>query len=98
MALSKLQKYILRQGLENRRVSKNALDKFYFKEPKPPKKEDRLNIITKSMERLIKRGLIKGVGVKTAEKWFIKELILTPLGIKQAKLLLGRQIKLPFKK
>ncbi|MEK7167621.1 MAG: hypothetical protein AAB791_01310 [Patescibacteria group bacterium] len=95
MTLSKLQKYILRQGLEGR-VSKNILEKFYLKEPRPPK--DKLDVITKSAERLIKRGLIKGVGIKTAERWFIRELILTPSGIKQAKLLLGRQIKLPFKK
>ncbi len=93
MLLSDLQKYILRQGLGSRtgRVPKAVLEKFYASVKNSPKTEDRINIITKSAERLISRGLIRGVGVKTAEKWFIKEVILTPAGKKAARELWGKQ-------
>lgn len=100
MKLSNLQKYILKKGLESRsyRVSKNIFDKFYSAKKKKPKPEDQISIITKSVERLIKKGLIKGIGIKTAEKWFIKEVALTRVGIKKAKELLGKQQELPLKK
>lgn len=100
MILSNLQKYILRHGLESRnyRVGKNVLLEFYAKQKNPPSSEDQLSSITKSVERLIKRSLLKGAGIKTSEKWFIKEVILTPQGIRQAKELLGRQQQIPFKK
>ncbi|MFA5029644.1 MAG: hypothetical protein WC518_02730 [Patescibacteria group bacterium] len=99
MALSSLQKYVLRQGLESKKraVSKTVLNNFYLSQKQPPKKIDQENVITKSVERLIGRGLIKGVGIKTAQKWFIKEVILTPAGLRTAKKLLGEQQALPLK-
>lgn len=99
MSLSELQKYILLQGLENKsgRVSKKILDKFYARQDSPPQKEDQVKIITKSVERLIHRGLARGQGLKTAEKWFIQEVILTRAGHKKAKELLGQQPPLPLK-
>ena len=99
MKLSSLQKYILKEGSANKgyKVLKKDLEKFYLSRKKAPKIVDRLNIITKSVERLIKKSLIRGVGIKTAEKWFIKEIILTPLGRKKARELLGKQEKLPLR-
>ena len=99
MTLSNLQKYILNKGLEGRghTVTKAVLKKFYAAKKNQPKDEDQLNIITKSVERLIKKGLVNGVGTKTAEKWFIKEVILTKKGLKKAKELLGQQQELPLK-
>ncbi|MDO8669128.1 MAG: hypothetical protein Q7K65_02450 [Candidatus Buchananbacteria bacterium] len=100
MVLSGLQKYILKKGLEGEKntVNKAVLKRFYVGQKISPSEEDKLNIITKSVDKLIKRGLIRGVGIKTAKKWFIKEVVLTKEGTKKAKELLGRQQKLPFKK
>lgn len=99
MPLSQLQKYILRAGLESKKyaVSKSVLIKFYQGLKNPPKAADQIGIITKSVERLIGKGMVKGVGTKTAEKWFIKEVILTASGKKKARELLGKQAQLPFK-
>ena len=99
MPLSALQKYILRQGLggKKRSVPKERLLNFYADKSAKPKLEDQINIITKSAERLINSGLARGLGIKTAEKWFIREVILTPLVVKRARQLLGRQQELPFK-
>lgn len=98
MALSSLQKYILKKGLEGEKnaVGKAVLRKFYITQKRPPEVEDQINIITKSVEKLIQKGLVNGVGVKTTKKWFIKEVILTKKGLKKAKELLGRQQELPF--
>lgn len=100
MPFSGLQKYILLKGLENKKhsVPKKILAKFYVGRKNSPKNSDQTDIITKSAERLIKKGLAKGVGVKTAEKWFVSELIITRPGIKVAKDFLGKQQKLPFNK
>jgi len=99
MPLSKLQRYILKKGLESRHfsVSKKVLLDFYAKEKNPPNTKDQIGIITKSVERLINRRLIRGYGIKTAEKWFISQVTLTLIGRKQARELLGKQEKLPFK-
>ena len=98
--LSSLQKYILLQGLGSKKysVSKRVLINFYKDKKKKPKQPDQITIITRSVERLISNGLVKGIGTKTKDKWFIKEVVLTALGIKEAKKLLGQQQKLPFKK
>ena len=62
------------------------------------KKEDRVNIITKSLERLIDHGMLIGYGVRTTKKWFIKNVKLTPLGRKKWVQWLGsRQTKLPLR-
>ena len=98
MKLSNLQKYILLRGFENRsKVSKKDLIKYYSDRKIKPKLEDQVNIITKSVERLIERGLVRGKGMKTKDKWFIFEVLLTKMGRLEAKKLLGQQQKLPLK-
>jgi hypothetical protein len=95
MRLSALQKYILRQGyFEKKRLSRAKLNGFYSNQKNPPKKEDQTNIITKSIERLINKGLLVGYGVRTTEKWFIKEVRLSRKGRREGKELLGKQQKL----
>jgi hypothetical protein len=100
MKLSTLQKYILKEILFSKkpRVDRKIFNKFYSKQKNPPKADIRTNIITKSIERLIDKGLIVGFGEKTQHKLFIDKVRLTPQGRKTAQLLLGRQEQLPFKK
>jgi hypothetical protein len=99
MKLSKLQKYILKHCFETRdnRVSKSKIFAFYNKKKKKPQLKDIITIVTKSVERLIRKELIVGYGYKTAHKWFIREVKLTPKGKKIAKALFGTQQKLPLK-
>lgn len=84
-----MQKHILRQCyiLKPRgRVPRNKVEGF-FKIP-------RIKIITRSIERLIDRGLLNGYGMRTPEKWFISEIGLTQEGKKQARQIFGKQAKL----
>lgn len=99
MKLSTLQKYILKQCIQSndKIISKSVLEKFYGGKSNNYKPKDVINIITKSVERLIKKELVIGYGWKTSHKWFIKEVKLTPKGIKVAKNLFGVQQKLPLK-
>lgn len=99
MKLSALQKYILKQCLQtkDRIISKGTLERFYNGKPSAPKQKDAINIITKSVDRLIKKELVTGYGVKTPHKWFIKQVKLTAKGAKVARSLFGVQQKLPFK-
>ncbi|MFA6215004.1 MAG: hypothetical protein WC768_00370 [Patescibacteria group bacterium] len=99
MKLSALQKYILKQCAQTKDkvISKATLEHFYGNKSKSPKAKDAINIITKSVERLIKKELVIGYGWKTPHKWFIKQVKLTPKGSKLAKSLFGFQQKLPFK-
>lgn len=99
MKLSGLQKYILKATLQNNkpRVSRNVFEKFYDNIKKSPAKKIRANIITKSIERLIDKGLLSGFGEKTQHKLFISHVKLTPRGKKEAQLLFGQQSKLPLK-
>jgi len=98
MKLSDLQKYILRQAwpTKDKTVSKNVLAKFYSNQKAPPPVKDIINVITKSVERLIKKELVIGYGWRTPHKWFIRQVRLTPKGKKVAKSLFGIQQKLPF--
>ena len=97
MKLSKLQKYILKQAYLSRgRLAKAKMLKFYDKYKKKPKHDDMVNIITKSVDRLIKKELLVGHGIKTAKKWFVREVKMTPRGRKWAKQIFGQQMKLPF--
>ena len=85
MKLSDLQKYILLISYENiGKTSKRTLFDYYKNKKKKPSKEDQLNIITKSIDRLIKKELIAGFGKKTSKKWFIEKIKLTPKGKKEA--------------
>ena len=56
-----------------------------------------LETITKSLERLIDKGLMIGYGRRTPEKWFIDEVQLTPAGRRAARITLGEQQRLPLK-
>jgi len=99
MRLSQLQKFILRSVYSARnKVKRNIFLKFYDKQKKKPKKEDQQGSVTRSMESLIKKGLMIGFGRRTPEKWFIEEVKLTSKGKKQIKKLNGKQQVLPFKK
>jgi len=99
MVLSELQKYILKTTLQSNkpRVSRNVFEKFYDNIKKSPAKKIRANIITKSIERLIDKGLIVGFGEKTQHKLFITQIRLTPIGKKAAQNLFGQQEKFSFK-
>ena len=100
MRLSSLQKYILINSFGQRGfiVSKKNLSAFYKNKKTKPKQRDITGIITKSVERLIDKELMVGVGVRTPHKWFIKEVRLTSKGRKIARELLGKQQQLPFNK
>ena len=98
MKLSHLQRYILLAGYgEKDKFGRGRLLKFYEKQKRKPKKEDRVNIITKSLERLIDNGFLTGYGMRTPKKWFIKEIKLTAAGRRAGKKLQGEQVPLPFK-
>jgi len=100
MRLSNLQKNILRQvwGSKKPKVQRGSFLSFYKKEQKIPNKILQTKIITKSLERLIEKGLLTGFGERTQYKWFIKEVKFTPQGKREAIKLLGVQTTLPFKK
>lgn len=99
MRLSPLQKYLLRTCYTTsaKVVTRLGFAKFYEGQKVKPKVGDMVNIITKSLESLIDKGLMVGYGVRTPEKWYIKEVRLTPLGRRVARKLLGEQQSLPFK-
>ncbi|KKU13269.1 MAG: hypothetical protein UX17_C0022G0002 [Parcubacteria group bacterium GW2011_GWC2_45_7] len=95
MRLSRLQRYILGVCFSiNGRVGRVHFPRFYEGETVRPK--DIVDTITKTLERLIDKGLMVGYGVRTPKKWYIKEVRLTPLGRKVAKRLQGEQQKLPL--
>src|SRR3989339_360989 len=98
MRLSNLQKYILinLHGSKGK-LKWSQLLRFYDKQKNPPKKDDQHGILTKSLERLIDKGLMIGYGRRTPEKWFIDEVKLTPRGRRTAKTLLGEQQHLPLR-
>ena len=99
MRLSALQKYILLQSIQSRKAlyARDDLHGFYRAMDRAPKNEDQQNSITKSLERLIDKGLIIGYGRRTPEKWFIDSIKLTPRGRQTAKTLLGEQQHLPLR-
>ena len=114
MRLSTLQKFILTECYSRKgRVKKNILLGFYDKrrydlcnsrdrisgiEQLLPSAKDQVDIITKSVESLIDKGLMVGYGVRTPKKWYIEEIRLMPKGRKIARRLLGEQQLLPFSK
>ena len=57
------------------------------------------SIVTRSIERLIARGLLAGYGLKTKEKLFIQSVRITPLGRRTvAAIQKHKQKLLPFAK
>jgi len=97
--LSALQKYILTVSFASRgrAVTKEALLDFY-RQAGQAKPDDVQGIVTRSVERLIERGLVTVRGTKTPKKLFITDVQLTPLGRKRARALLGEQQALPLRK
>ena|SRR3989339_684112 len=100
MPLSKLQKFILREalGAKQSKVPRQIFNKFYDKTKNPPDTKIRTKIITKSLERIINKGLATGFGEKTQYKLFITHLKLTAKGRKIALSLLGKQTQFIFNK
>jgi len=100
MRLSSLQKFILKQSWEYRKIKipRAVFETYYKNKKKKPNKKIQANNITRSIDRLIQRGLIMGYGEKTKHRLYIYEIRLAPAGRKTAKELLGKQTKLPFKK
>lgn len=99
MRLSDLQKFILKNIWRARpqHCSRRDFDFFYQNKKQPPDEELRVKIITKSLERLIDKGLIVAYGHKTQERFFIEEVKLTPQGRQLVKKLIDQQLKLPLK-
>lgn len=101
MPLSNLQKFILQKTWESNKtkISRDIFYSFYKNSKKVPSLKIQVNIVTKSIERLIERGILVGWATKTQHKLFITHIKLTPYGKKIAKKLLGQQAELPiFKK
>ena len=97
MAFSKLQKYIILECYARKgRCKKNNFIRFYDGEKRAPQKALRTKLVARSIERLIERGFLTGIGVRTREKWFIDEAALTRSGKAAARDLRGRQQRLPF--
>lgn len=99
MRLSELQKYILLECYNKKgfKLQRQTLVKFYNNQGKA-KHELQTKVITGSIENLIDKGFLIGYGIRTQQKWFIKTINLTQLGVKQAGKILTKQQKLPLKK
>ncbi|MBU1038742.1 hypothetical protein KKC17_00690 [Patescibacteria group bacterium] len=98
MHFSALQKYILKSCYLNStaKVPRLVFMKYYQNLTKAPKHDAQVGSVTKSLESLIDRSLLKGYGVRTPRKWFISEIKLTAVGKKVAKRLIGQQPPLPL--
>lgn len=96
MRLSPLQRYILRESYQRKqlRIDRKLFTAFYNTTKPPQSVQDSL---TRSLERLIDKGLMIGFGRRTPRKWFVEEVRLTPTGRKFAKVALGVQQRLPLK-
>ena len=109
MRLSLLQKFILRSVYESRvkRFPRDTFVQFYAERRgtsrldntrKYAENEDKVKVITKSIERLIDKEMMIGYGVRTPHKWYIHDVKLTAKGKREAKKLRGEQQILPFGK
>lgn len=108
---SLLQRHILKECFARKKdkVKRGAFATFYpVKSPQPGasakgggfnriNRKNQIDTLTKCLERLINRGLLVGYGTRTREKWFIREVRMTPLGRREwVKWIASRQAKLPF--
>lgn len=93
MRLSDLQRYILKQTYVHGPHCARSVFIAYYAKPT----ENEVKIITKSLERLITKGLLTGYGHKTAEKWFTEDVSFTPAGRRIAKAIIAQQQRLPLK-
>ncbi len=99
MTLSPLQRFIMLSAYDARgKLQRTRLTQFYSSQKAKPSSADQQRIITRSIERLIERGLLIGYGRRTPEKWFIDEVRITAAGKRLAKKSFGTQQSLPFKK
>jgi len=96
MRLGPLQKYILITGLGRKRISRNIFFGYYKGRKNAPSFDDRVNAITKALDKMIAHDFISADGVKTAEKFSIKTVRLTRRGRRKAKKLRGEQQALPL--
>lgn len=95
MRLSLLSRYMLNVCYQAKgKVGRKPFHAFY--EGKEARPKDVVDTVTKTLERLIDKGLLTGLGVRTPKKWYIKEVRLTPLGRRVAKKLQGEQQRLPL--
>jgi len=93
MRLSALQKKIILECYFNSgKISFEEIIKFY----KGKAIKNIKSIITKSLEKLIKKELISVIAKKTPHKLFIKEIKLTKIGRQLAKKILNQKQKLPL--
>jgi|GEM_PF-2542764 len=98
MRLGPLQKYILLVSRARRGwIGRDIFLDYYRRIKDKPKKEDRINAVTKAFEKMISHNLIVANGIKTSEKFFIHSIKLTPGGRKVAKEIIGSQQRLPIK-
>jgi len=97
MRLSGLQRFALVECYTRRttRLPRKAVHAFYKSMPKQP--EHVQDVVTKSLESLIDKGVLVGYGRRTPKKWFIDEIRLTPTGRRLARKLLGEQLPLPLR-
>ncbi len=99
MRFGHLQRFILLRAFETRgRVVRRGLEAFYKTQTTPPKRKDQIGAVTHTLERMLALGLLTALCVRTAEKWFIKEVRLTAHGRREALRLLGEQQKLPLRR
>ncbi|MBU0648617.1 hypothetical protein KJ969_00705 [Patescibacteria group bacterium] len=96
MRLGPLQKYILITGLGRKRVLRNVFLGYYNGRKNTPSFDDRVNAVTKALDKMVAHDFISADGVKTAEKFFIKTVQLTRRGRQKAKKLRGEQQALPL--
>ena len=100
MRLSGLQKYILSQCYLNKNglVAKADFYGFYPKKEFEENKKNIQDIVNKSLESLVAKDLLVAFGHKTAQKWFINKVKLTPGGKRAAKeIIKSKQRRLPIK-
>lgn len=99
MKLSPLQRHIMLSAFEARgRLQRTRLTQFYTSQKRKPSQADQQRIISRSIERLIERGLLIGYGRRTPEKWFIDEVRITPAGRRWTQKSFDEQQPLPFKR
>lgn len=95
--LSGLQRFTLVECYTRRsaKLPRQAIHGFYRSMPRQP--ENIQDVVTKSLENLVDKGLLIGYGRRTERKWFIDEIRLTPSGRRLARRLLGEQLTLPWR-
>ena len=99
MRLSELQKFVLLKCYQKTGAPTNrdVLLSFYGTHEGTSRIDLRQKILTQSLENLIDKELATGFGRRTPHKWFLDNVELTDKGVKEARRLLGEQLKLPIK-